>query len=96
MILVFQKIMKELKRYLPSLEDCKDYTLFIDRDGVINQPIINDYARSPSDFKFCEGAENALVQLKKKFGRLILVTNQQGIGKGIMDEEKLENMNKIK
>jgi len=84
--------MKKLKRYLPSIEDCRDYTLFIDRDGVINQPIINDYARSPSDFKFCEGAQNALVQLKKIFGRVILLTNQQGIGKGIMTAQSLENV----
>lgn len=80
------------KLSLPNRSECKSYTLFIDRDGVINQPIIGDYAKKPEDFIFCEGALDALIQLKKMMGRVILVTNQQGIQKGVMSEKNLEDV----
>ncbi len=67
-------------------------TLFIDRDGVINQPIVDDYAKKPEDFEFCEGAIEALGQLSAIFGRIVLVTNQQGIHRELMSEQDLEDV----
>lgn len=84
--------MNERKIYLPKLSDCKEYTLFLDRDGVINQPIINDYAKRPEDFIFCDGALEALDVLQQNFQRVIIVTNQQGIHRKIMSEKDLEDV----
>ncbi|NBV57249.1 MAG: HAD-IIIA family hydrolase [Bacteroidetes bacterium] len=84
--------MSEHNKFLPKARDCKKYTLFIDRDGVINQPIIDDYAKNPDEFIFCDGALDALKKLKRLFSRVILVTNQQGVGKCIMTSQDLENV----
>jgi histidinol-phosphate phosphatase family protein len=84
--------MSEHNKFLPNINDCRQYTLFIDRDGVINQPIIDDYAKVASEFIFCEGAIDALSRLKTIFKRLVLVTNQQGVGKQVMTSQDLENV----
>ncbi len=84
--------MNEHKNYLPSKEDYAAYTLFLDRDGVINEPIVDDYARKPADFILCEGAIDALNELKVIFKRVIVVTNQQGVGRGVMSERDLEDV----
>lgn len=65
-------------------------TLFLDRDGVINQRIVGDYVRNVSEFVFLEGALQALVDLARKFDYLVVVTNQQGIAKGRMTEADLQ------
>ena len=65
------------------------WTLFLDRDGVINQRIIDGYVENVSDFRFLPSVPEAVALCKKSFGRIIVVTNQQGIGKGIMTEEQL-------
>ena len=64
-------------------------TLFLDRDGVINVKLQNRYVEKPEEFQFIFGAPEAILKLSKFFRRIIVVTNQQGIGKGIMSEEDL-------
>ena len=56
-------------------------TLFLDRDGVINKKLEGRYVRDFSEFEFMEGAIDAISKLTNKFKRIIIVTNQQGIGK---------------
>ncbi len=65
------------------------WTLFLDRDGVINERIMGDYVKSPDEFVFLEGVKEAIALLSRKFNRVIVVTNQQGVGKGIMTERNL-------
>ena len=65
------------------------WTLFLDRDGVINKRIVNGYVENVSDFHFLDAVPEAIALCKKSFGRIFVVTNQQGIGKGIMTEEQL-------
>jgi len=67
----------------------KDWTLFLDRDGVINYEKKDDYIRNREEFKFYEGAKDALKIFGKKFGIIIVVSNQRGIGKGLMTEDDL-------
>ena len=69
------------------------WTLFLDRDGVINRRMPGDYIREPGDFVFLPGVLSAMPVLSEKFGRIIIVTNQQGIGKGLMTEEQLVAVN---
>lgn len=65
-------------------------TLFLDRDGVINRRIPGDYVRHPEDFIPAKGALQAIGQLAPYFSRIVVVTNQAGIGKGLMDERDLD------
>lgn len=64
-------------------------TLFLDRDGVINQRIVGEYVHRPEDFVFLEGVLEAFAKLARKFDFIFIVTNQQGIGKGKMSEADL-------
>lgn len=72
----------------------KDWTLFLDRDGVINQQLLDDYVKKWSEFKFKDNVLFSLKKLSALFGRIIIVTNQQGIGKGIMTVDELEIVHK--
>lgn len=64
-------------------------TLFLDRDGVINKKLEGRYVRSWQEFEFMPNALLAIKKLSKRCERIIVVTNQQGIGKGIMTTDDL-------
>lgn len=68
----------------------KSWTLFLDRDGVINKKIDNDYVKRWEDFHFLPGVTDALKKFNAVFGKIVIVTNQQGIGKGVFTEKDLE------
>ena len=68
----------------------KSWTLFIDRDGVINHEKKDDYIHTWEEFKFYDGVKEAMKILNDKFGRIILVTNQRGIARGVTKLEDLE------
>jgi histidinol-phosphate phosphatase family protein len=61
----------------------KDWTLFVDRDGVINIEKENDYIHSWEEFAWYEDAIESMVAFSKMFARIIVVTNQKGVGKGV-------------
>jgi histidinol-phosphate phosphatase family protein len=65
------------------------WTLFLDRDGVINERIFGGYVTQISDFHFLDGVEDAIATLSNIFHLTFVVTNQQGIGKGLMTERNL-------
>lgn len=67
----------------------KSWSLFLDRDGVINKKIDNDYVKRIDELELLPGVLSAISLLSKYFGKLFIVTNQQGIGKGLMTEEDL-------
>jgi len=68
--------------------------LFLDRDGVLNQRIPDDYVKHPDEFLFNPGVTEALALLSSKFQPIVVVTNQQGIGRGLMSSAQLENVHK--
>jgi histidinol-phosphate phosphatase family protein len=70
----------------------KSWTLFLDRDGVINRQIKGDYVRDISRFEWLPGSQEAITGLSRLFGRIIIVTNQQGIGKGLMTKADLDDI----
>jgi len=76
----------------------KEWTLFVDRDGVINEEKYQDYIYHYGEFKFMTGVKEAMKILSNHFGIIIMVTNQRGVGRGLMTEEALieiqENMSK--
>ena len=65
-------------------------TLFLDRDGVINIKLDGRYVKNTDEFEFMVGAEMAISKLSKIFNRILIVTNQQGIAKGIMSDNDLD------
>ena len=74
---------------LSDLSIDKTWTLFLDRDGVINTHIENDYVKSWAEFEFIDGVFEALERLSLVFGTIVVVTNQQGVGKGLYSDNEL-------
>ncbi len=72
----------------------KTWTLFLDRDGVINDEKYLDYIHTWEEFKFYEGVKEAVKIFSLKFGKIFIVTNQRGVGKGLTKIEELENIHK--
>jgi histidinol-phosphate phosphatase family protein len=70
----------------------KDWTLFLDRDGVINEEKNEDYIRNWNEFQFYDFSLEALSILSQKFNTIIITTNQKGIGKGLMSHEDLASI----
>ncbi len=68
------------------------WSLFLDRDGVINEKLDNDYVKNWGEFKFKEGALQAIAGLGKIFGRVFVVTNQRGVGLSLMSKEGLNEI----
>ena len=58
--------------------------LFLDRDGVINTELSGDYVKTWAEFRFENGVFEALSYLQTQFNHLIIVTNQRGVGAGLM------------
>ncbi|MEZ5195044.1 MAG: HAD-IIIA family hydrolase [Bacteroidales bacterium] len=75
---------------LKNLNIDAGWSLFLDRDGVINKRIPGDYIKKWEEFEFLPGVLDALNLLTNRFGQTFIVTNQQGIGKGLMLESDLE------
>jgi len=75
---------------LNDLNINKDWTLFLDRDGVINIRLIDDYVKQLNELKIIKGVPEAIAEFNAIFNRIVVVTNQQGIGRGMMTEEDLE------
>lgn len=73
----------------------RSWTLFLDRDGVINRRPVNDYVKNNAEFDFLPGVVEALRLLAGMFGRIVLVTNQQGVGLGLMTNEQLDAVHKF-
>ena len=65
------------------------WTLFLDRDGVINFEQRNDYVKKWEEFKFYKESLKALPLLANKFSTIVITTNQKGVGKGTMTEDAL-------
>jgi len=70
----------------------KSWTLFLDRDGVINKRLVDDYVKSWEEFEFLENVPETIAHCSHLFGTIVVVTNQQGIGKGLMSDADLRNI----
>jgi histidinol-phosphate phosphatase family protein len=63
-------------------------TVFLDRDGVINVDR-RDYVKSWSEFKFLPEVFEALRLLKKNNLRVVVITNQSAVHRGLMSIDTL-------
>lgn len=65
--------------------------VFLDRDGTINEE--KNYLSREEEFKFIPGAIEGLRLLRENRFKLIVITNQSGIGRGFLEKEKVERVN---
>ena len=80
---------QEFKTLFPQ-----DEFLFLDRDGILNKHLLGDYVRNWSMWEWLPGILEAMPVLAKRFKRIFIVTNQQGVGKGLMTEADLEDVHR--
>lgn len=67
--------------------------IFLDRDGTINErPEKARYIMKWGDFKFLPGVIEAIKMLAASGYEIYVITNQSGIGRGVMTLEDLENI----
>ena len=72
----------------------KNWTLFLDRDGVINIESVGSYMTDWHDFVFLDGALEAIKMASNLFGTIVVVSNQRGVGRGIMSLDALKEINR--
>ena len=70
----------------------KTKVFFIDRDGVINKEI--GYLHEIAKFEFIDGVIESLKYIQNKGFKIIIITNQSGIGRGMYSREKFLELNK--
>ncbi len=70
----------------------ESWTLFLDRDGVINKNMDGGYVLNWEQFEFLPGVLESMPKLSKLFTRIIVVTNQQSIAKGLITEDELREI----
>jgi heptosyltransferase II len=63
-------------------------TVFLDRDGTLNYD--PGYLRVAAELKLLAGVGPSLARLKRAGARLVVVTNQSGVGRGIITLKDLE------
>lgn len=70
------------------------WTLFIDRDGVVNEEKKDDYIHHWDEFIFHTGVKEAFKIFNKLFGHIIMITNQRGIARGLTRRGDVEEIHK--
>ena len=81
----YNRVQKELKQPPLDLRQIdKTWTVFSDRDGVLNEDKVGSYIFHPDEYVFYEGVPEAFKLFREKFGRIVIATNQRGVGRGLM------------
>ncbi len=70
----------------------ESWTIFLDRDGVINERIMGHYITKVEDFKFLPGVIDAIGIFNRFFFKTIIITNQAGVGKRLMSQTDLDDI----
>lgn len=65
--------------------------IILDRDGVINHDS-EDFIKSPAEWEPIEGSLEAIARLNYAGFRVIVITNQSGIARGLIDVETLNRI----
>lgn len=65
-----------------------ELAVFLDRDGVINRRRL-DHVKSWTEFEFLPGVLDALAELHRMEVRVVVVTNQAVVGRGVIRQEDL-------
>lgn len=65
--------------------------IILDRDGVINHDS-DDFIKSPAEWEPIEGSLEAIARLNYSGFRVVVITNQSGIARGLLDIEMLNRI----
>lgn len=65
--------------------------VILDRDGVINHDS-DDYIKTPEEWRALEGSLEAIARLTRAGFEIAVVTNQSGIGRGLLSEATLQQI----
>jgi D-glycero-D-manno-heptose 1,7-bisphosphate phosphatase len=72
--------------------------IFLDRDGVINRPLIRDGKPFPpvrvDEFEILPGVTEACEVLKRRGFLLVVATNQPDVGRGTLVREEVETVHR--
>lgn len=69
--------------------------VFLDRDGTLNvRPAEHDYVRTAEGFTWLPGAAESAARLCAAGFRLMVVSNQRGLARGLVDRSTLEAIEK--
>jgi len=66
--------------------------VLLDRDGVINHRVVDGYVTLWSQFVFLPGALDALRLLEQENHAVLIISNQAGVGKGLVAARELEEI----
>ncbi len=66
--------------------------LFLDRDGTINKDL-GTYVKSREEFVLIDRAAEAIAAARQAGFRIVIITNQAGIARGIVTPEAVEDLN---
>lgn len=95
-LLDFQKTISkkhiEVFNIKPFSPDEYNRAIFLDRDGVLN--VDTGYTFELQKLELVAGAASFLKKASLKFPKLLVVTNQAGVAKGLYDEESVLKFNK--
>lgn len=83
---------KAVKEASEAVLKASAQTLFLDRDGVLNRHICPGYVTRWSEWEWLPGVLEELPRWAAKFPRMVLVSNQRGVGKGVMTDEDLSRV----
>lgn len=68
-------------------------TIFLDRDGVINENQA-DYVKGWHEFRFLAGSREAIASLTRAGHRIVVCTNQAGVARGRISIETVEDIHR--
>ncbi|MBR3408889.1 MAG: HAD-IIIA family hydrolase [Paludibacteraceae bacterium] len=85
----YYRAQEEFRQVFPP-----DEFLFLDRDGILNRHLPGDYVRNWSMWEWLPDVLDVMPVLAKRYKRIFIVTNQQGVGKGLMTEADLEDVHR--
>jgi D-glycero-D-manno-heptose 1,7-bisphosphate phosphatase len=68
----------------------KSRAVFVDRDGTLMHDA--DYCSRPNQVRVFAGVATALGQLKRAGYKIIVITNQSGIGRGFFNEQQYHDV----
>ena len=80
---------RAVKAFSARIMEADADTLLLDRDGTLNVRIVGDYVRTPEQLVMLPGILEEMPLWAGKFRHIIIVTNQRGVGKGVMTDADL-------
>lgn len=90
---------EQKKQRQETKKNMKNKAIFLDRDGIINKPVIrNNKPFTPeniSEFEFTDGIREVLKELKRLEFLLFVVTNQADVSRGKRTKENVEEISKF-